>query len=222
MNELTPIEPETGPTSTDSGSDPGDGDPRVVRALCEYQAALDAGRRPDRHAFLARHSEIAGELAACLEGLEFVHAATHEARNLVAPLGPGLGDTQTDQNGPSTPVVLGDFQILREAGRGGMGVVYEAEQISLRRRVALKVLPFAATLDAKQLQRFKNEAQAAAQPQHPHIVSVLAVGCEAAPTTTRCSSSTATVWPMRSPVASRPWRYPPTAGQHPHNRPRFP
>ena len=59
-----------------------------------------------------------------------------------------------------------------------MGVVYEAEQISLGRRVALKVLPFAAALDARQLQRFKNEAQAAAHLQHPNIVPVHYVGCE--------------------------------------------
>jgi serine/threonine protein kinase len=57
---------------------------------------------------------------------------------------------------------LGDFRIFREIGRGGMGVVYEAEQVSLGRRLALKVLPFAATLDPRQLQRFRNEAQAAA------------------------------------------------------------
>ncbi len=59
-----------------------------------------------------------------------------------------------------------------------MGVVYEAEQISLGRRVALKVLPFASTLDARQLQRFKNEAQAAAHLHHPSIVQVHATGCE--------------------------------------------
>src|SRR5262249_56649113 len=73
---------------------------------------------------------------------------------------------------------LGDSRILHEIGRGGMGVVYEAEQISLGRRVALKVLPFAATLDARHLQRFKTEAQAAALLHHPNIVPVYAVGCE--------------------------------------------
>jgi tetratricopeptide (TPR) repeat protein len=59
-----------------------------------------------------------------------------------------------------------------------MGIVYEAEQLSLGRRVALKVLPFAATLDARQLQRFHNEARAAAGLHHEHIVPVHGVGCE--------------------------------------------
>jgi serine/threonine protein kinase/Flp pilus assembly protein TadD len=73
---------------------------------------------------------------------------------------------------------LGDYRIVHEIGRGGMGVVYEAEQISLKRRVALKVLPFAAMLDKRHLQRFQNEAQAAASLRHPNIVQVMAVGCE--------------------------------------------
>lgn len=76
------------------------------------------------------------------------------------------------------PGRLGDFRLIREVGRGGMGIVFEAQQISLNRRVALKVLPFAAVLDDRQLARFKNEAQAAAGLEHPHIVNVLFVGHE--------------------------------------------
>jgi eukaryotic-like serine/threonine-protein kinase len=80
---------------------------------------------------------------------------------------------------PSTMIgELGDFRIIREIGRGGMGVVYEAIQVSLGRQVALKVLPFAPVLSEKPLQRFKNEAQAAAHLNHPNIVPVYAVGCE--------------------------------------------
>ena len=71
---------------------------------------------------------------------------------------------------------LGDFQLLREIGRGGMGVVFEATQISLGRKVAVKVLPFAAVLDSRQISRFQNEAQAAAQLNHPHIVPVYSIG----------------------------------------------
>lgn len=71
---------------------------------------------------------------------------------------------------------LGDFELLRVIGRGGMGIVYEARQLSLKRRVALKLLPLISVLDARQIARFKNEAQAAANLQHPNIVPVHAVG----------------------------------------------
>lgn len=73
---------------------------------------------------------------------------------------------------------LGDFQLIREVGRGGMGVVYEAQQLSLGRRVAVKVLPFAAMLDERMLKRFQNEARSAATLEHAHIVSVHFIGCE--------------------------------------------
>jgi len=73
---------------------------------------------------------------------------------------------------------LGDFKLIRQIGRGGMGIVYEATQLSLGRRVAVKVLSLAGAMDEKHLQRFKNEAQAAANLHHTNIVPVYAVGCE--------------------------------------------
>ena len=76
------------------------------------------------------------------------------------------------------PHALGDFRIVREIARGGMGVVYEAEQLSLNRTVALKVLPFAAMLDERRLKRFQLEAQAAAGLHHANIVPVYGVGSE--------------------------------------------
>jgi serine/threonine protein kinase/Flp pilus assembly protein TadD len=142
----------------------------VIRATEEYWALLEAGQRPDRRVFLARYPEIEAALAQCLEGLDLVQSAVPR---LYRP-----GVASEPPSGFGLPTALGDYRILREVGRGGMGIVYEAEQVSLGRRVALKVLPFAAAVDAKLLQRFKNEAQAAAQLHHTNIVPVYAVGCE--------------------------------------------
>ncbi len=73
---------------------------------------------------------------------------------------------------------LGDYRIVREIGRGGMGVVYEAEQVSLGRRVALKVLPGHVVGDHHALERFRREAKAAARLHHTNIVPVFEVGQE--------------------------------------------
>ena len=123
--------------------------------------------RPDLEAFLAGHDEVArltAPLRAAGAGRRPRRRRACRAIEADEP-SPGIGE-------------LGDFRLLREVGRGGMGVVYEAEQISLRRRVALKVLPFAAAIDPRRLQRFKTEALAAAHVQHEKIVPVHAVGCE--------------------------------------------
>src|SRR6266851_3407451 len=73
---------------------------------------------------------------------------------------------------------LGDFEIVRELGRGGMGIVYEARQVSLNRKVALKVLSGGLGLTAKAVQRFHREAEAAAKLHHTNIVPVYATGEE--------------------------------------------
>ena len=72
--------------------------------------------------------------------------------------------------------VFGDFRIVRELGRGGMGVVYEAQQLPFEHRVALKILPPAAALDHRALQRFELEAQVTSLLQHPRIVPLYSVG----------------------------------------------
>ena len=150
------------------GPEPDD-DPKLLEALREYQAAVDAGHRPSRREILARYPNVAG-LADCLDGLELLQSA---ASNLHGRVGRPKVDAPMPLEG-----TLGDFRLVREIGRGGMGVVYEAVQLSLGRRVALKVLPFAAMMDSRQLQRFHNEARAAAGLRHNNIVPVFCVGCE--------------------------------------------
>jgi len=156
-----------------------DDDSRILEVSREYLADLEAGRTPDRGRLLSRYPDIAADLSECLDGIDLAHAM-----RLPAAPAPQSGIAIGFPSGlPAGPpemgaAPLGDFQIVREIGRGGMGVVYEAVQLSLGRRVALKVLPFAAALDIKQLQRFKTEAYAAAQLHHTNIVPVYAVGCE--------------------------------------------
>lgn len=130
---------------------------RLVGVLDQYLADLKAGAAPDRAKLLAAHPEMAEQLEACLAGIEFIHAGAQEG----AP-----------------PKHLGDFRILGEVGRGGMGAVYEAEQVSLRRRVALKVLRFGAVSDPEAIQRFQREAETVARLHHTNIVPIFAVGCE--------------------------------------------
>src|SRR4051812_5791464 len=75
-------------TVTEDGGDADDGDPRVFAAVQEYMRELEAGRRPSRRDFLARHRDIAGELGACLDGLAFVHSAANQIAAAAEPTGP--------------------------------------------------------------------------------------------------------------------------------------
>jgi serine/threonine protein kinase len=140
----------------------------MAQALKEYLAALEAGARPDPKAFAARFPELGEELCDHLMGLNFIERIACGLRASDRPISAPALAAQT----------LGDFRILREVGRGGMGVVYEALQLSLGRQVALKILSNSGDLDEKRLKRFKNEVLAAAQLHHANIAPVYAVGCE--------------------------------------------
>src|SRR6516165_1671495 len=144
-------------------------DRNPVEALADdFLRRQRGGERPTLEDYCRRHPELADEIRE------------------VFPVLIRMEDLRSDGPDDSTGGVavhtatrlerLGDFRILREVGRGGMGVVYEAEQESLGRRVALKVLPDAALADRKHVLRFQREARAAARLHHTNIVPVFGVG----------------------------------------------
>jgi serine/threonine protein kinase len=147
-------------------------DPVLDQLIEELANRLQAGEPVDVSTYARRYPDHADTLRRVLSALEVLGEL---GRSLATPSGGAF--TQDERLGGGSGV-LGDYQILREVGRGGMGVVYEAMQISLGRRVALKVLPFAAAMDPRHLQRFQVEAQAAAHLHHGSIVPVFSVGSD--------------------------------------------
>ena len=134
----------------------------LARLVEEATSRLQVGEELDLTDIQQRHPGHFAAFRELLPSLEIL-AKLGEASVSTLARTPGLG-------------VIGDFRIIQEIARGGMGVVYEAEQVSLNRTVALKVLPFASVMDDKQLARFQHESQAAASLEHPNIVTVYAVG----------------------------------------------
>jgi eukaryotic-like serine/threonine-protein kinase len=136
----------------------------VGQVADEYTQRLERGERPSIEEYVEKYPDIAHLLRDVLPALGMLRRAA---------VAKALADDD-----PNLAEPLGDFRLVREIGRGGMGIVYQARQLSLDRTVAVKVLPFAAALDPRRLQRFKKEALAAASLHHPHIVPVYFVGCE--------------------------------------------
>jgi serine/threonine protein kinase/WD40 repeat protein len=136
----------------------------------EFLGRLRRGERPALSEFTARDPARAGEIREFLSAMAFVEGLKPQADETV----------ESSRRGPMVhhPAAerVGDFRILRELGRGGMGVVYEAEQESLGRHVALKVLAPAVARSPQQTLRFVREARAAARLHHTNIVPVFGVG----------------------------------------------
>jgi hypothetical protein len=134
-------------------------DDRLQELVDQYLELYRAGKAPSIEEFADQHPEFAEVLREYL------------------PLVLSMESLGSEPEGPAEPPKeLGDYRILREIGRGGMGVVYEAEQITLDRHVALKVLPFHARTSQTHLDRFSHEARAAARLHHTNIVPVFGVG----------------------------------------------
>jgi hypothetical protein len=145
-------------------------DPILNDLIEEVASQLQAGKAVDLEAYARKHPDYAEQLRQLLPAVQVL-------ADLGSAKAAGVGSANTLAGWlPAVGGRLGDYRIRRPIGRGGMGVVYEAEQVSLGRRVALKVLPVEAARDGRVLARFQRESRAAAQLHHSNIVPVFEVG----------------------------------------------
>jgi WD40 repeat protein/serine/threonine protein kinase len=146
-------------------------DALLERLAEEFVERHRRGERPALSEYADRHPDLAAEIRDLFPALVKIEHLKPVAGDLT-----GAHVPESDPDEGPTLERLGDYRILREVGHGGMGVVYEAEQESLGRHVALKVLPRQALLKATYLERFRREAKAAARLHHTNIVPVFGVG----------------------------------------------
>jgi hypothetical protein len=161
---------------TEPPPDPGSREERVNAILAAYLDAVAAGQVPDQAELLARHPDLAAELASFF-------AQDDQLRQLAEPLRPAVGNETTPLvPGPAPSGSLGrvryfgDYELLEEVARGGMGVVYRARQVTLDRVVAVKMILAGQLAGPDDVRRFYQEARTAANLQHPNIVAVHEVG----------------------------------------------
>jgi serine/threonine protein kinase/WD40 repeat protein len=141
-----------------------------IEELAEsFLARFRAGERPALSEFTAAHPELADQIRELFPTLL-------EMEQAGSAIGPETGLLQPCESDSAALANLGEYRIIREVGRGGMGVVYEATQESLGRHVALKVFAPWARADPRQIERFRREARAAARLHHTNIVPVFGVG----------------------------------------------
>jgi len=169
-------------------------DRQVDEIIAAYLEAAAAGTAPDRQELLAKHPELAGELTAFFAD----HDAVRELARAGLPGKPAVGAPTLAHEGPApaqageptlapgeqspaakplgTVRYFGDYELLEELARGGMGVVYKARQVKLNRIVAVKMILAGQLASPADVQRFYAEAEAAAGLDHPNIVAIHEVG----------------------------------------------
>src|SRR5438093_676678 len=143
----------------------------VEQLADEFLERFRRGERPALTEYTQRYPQWAERIRKVFPALVMMEGVRPDAADAT---GDHVGGVESP--GEQRLERLGDYRILREVGRGGMGIVYEAEQESLGRHVALKVLPSHALLDPRHLLRFQREARAAARLHHTNIVPVHGVG----------------------------------------------
>jgi len=144
--------------------------PTIEQLAEEFLQRYRRGERPALVEYTTRYPELADDIRDVFAALVLVEEAGPQEMARPAAF---RGRVTADGN---VPQQLGDYRIIREVGRGGMGVVYEAIQEALSRHVALKVLPYEASTNPTYLERFTREARAAARLHHTNIVPVYDVG----------------------------------------------
>jgi eukaryotic-like serine/threonine-protein kinase len=132
----------------------------------EFAERYRRGQRPALSEYTDKYPDLAAEIRELFPAMVVIE-------QFGQPTGAGAPGPAADS---PMPEQLGEYRLLREVGRGGMGIVYEAVQEPLGRHVALKVLPFQSLATGTQLERFQREARAAANLHHTNIVSVFGVG----------------------------------------------
>ena len=158
--------------SEDNASQPdkdADRDQQLEAIIADYIRACETGSVPNRGEILKRYPEFADELR------QFF--GQHDRMNQIAAPIRGFGDSLAQSVGPGQQLsYVGNYELLEEIARGGMGVVYKARQTTLGRVVAVKMIVSGRLASEQDVQRFQVEAQAAAGLQHPNIVSIHEVG----------------------------------------------
>ena len=155
--------------------------------LAEFLEAEDTGRRPDRKEFIARHPQFAAELQEFFANQEGFSSLAEPLVPIAAASGsyprggsrraePVARDDSSFARGGSAARRFGNYELLDEIARGGMGVVFKARHAELDRIVALKMVLGGQFASPADIERFRIEAQAAAHLDHPNIVPIYEVG----------------------------------------------